>query len=117
MSCGNLNLFSDASIRLKMCVNESTFFFFLGYLFFDVQNMYGSILKCLFRAGYSFNASLLSQSFSVLAHRYISLPELSPLKKYFINKKKALHLAYCAVLWEKVYMANIHRKSVVKSAA
>lgn len=39
------------------------------------------------------------------------------LKEYFINKKKALHLAYCAVLWEKVYMANIHRKSVVKSAA
>lgn len=95
-----------------MCVNESTFFFFLGYLFFDVQRMYGSILKCLFRAGYSFNASLLSESFSVLAHRYISLPELSPLKKILYKQEESIAFSLLCSS-----MANIHRKSVVKSAA
>lgn len=80
-----------------MCVNESTFFFFLGYLFFNVQKIYGSILKCLFRAGNmhgnSFNASLLSESFSVLAHRYISLPELSPLKKILYKQEENIEFS------------------------
>lgn len=61
----NLNYLSDASIRLKMCVNESPFFFFLAYLFFNVQKIYGSILKCLFRAGNMHGSNFNVSSFRI----------------------------------------------------